>query len=439
MTDIATGGNCCFNHIIGLPQKNGSELPLFDYEKEVYQALRKSKYLWIKKATGLGITEFMLRYIAWLCLKDDNLKGSRICIVTGPRIDLAITLIGRIKNLFPALPFNTKETVGELNGVKIEAYPSHHLDAMRGLTDVALILLDEADFFPPGQQQDARDVSERYIAKSDPYIVMVSTPNAPEGLFEQIEKEPDEECLYHRLYLDYTYGINKIYTKEEIEKAMGSPSFDREYNLKYIGKIGNVFHQKDIERAIAFGRQYDPDVVNPKTPKSLGIDPAFGSSKFAFVLTQMRNERVEVLYADEFERPDFNEMIDKAWQLVTNYNVDKVFTDAANPAIITGLKRVLGEDTDYEAEISYIKKHYSDPVYWMKVVPVSFNSEHKEMLGNTKVFLEKGLVAIHPSFNKLITSLRTAIEQNGVLDKASTSYNDTFDAFRLAMKYYEVA
>jgi hypothetical protein len=36
------------------------------------------------------------------------------------------------------------------------------------------------DFFPPGQQQDARDVSERYIAKSDPWIVMVSTPNAPE-------------------------------------------------------------------------------------------------------------------------------------------------------------------------------------------------------------------------------------------------------------------
>ena len=52
---------------------------------------------------------------------------------------------------------------------------------MRGLPNVSFILLDEADFFPPGQQADARDVSERYIAKSNPYIVMVSTPNAPEG------------------------------------------------------------------------------------------------------------------------------------------------------------------------------------------------------------------------------------------------------------------
>lgn len=66
------------------------------------------------------------------------------------------------------LEFDTRETVLELNGVHIEAYPSHHLDSMRGLPNVSFILLDEADFFPAGQQQDARDVSERYIAKSNP-------------------------------------------------------------------------------------------------------------------------------------------------------------------------------------------------------------------------------------------------------------------------------
>jgi late competence protein required for DNA uptake (superfamily II DNA/RNA helicase) len=106
--------------------------------------------------------------MAWLCLKDNALSGSQMCIVTGPRIDLAIALIERMKKLFSdkgLIPFDTKETEVELNGVKIEAFPSHHLDAMRGLPNVSFILLDEADFFPPGQQQDARDVSERYIAK----------------------------------------------------------------------------------------------------------------------------------------------------------------------------------------------------------------------------------------------------------------------------------
>jgi late competence protein required for DNA uptake (superfamily II DNA/RNA helicase) len=107
----------------------------------------------------------MLRYMAWLCLKDDKLTGSQMCIVTGPRIDLAITLIDRLKRLFTdkglVSRFSNKETVLDLNGVRIEAFPSHHLDSMRGLPIVSFILLDEADFFPPGQQQDARDVSER--------------------------------------------------------------------------------------------------------------------------------------------------------------------------------------------------------------------------------------------------------------------------------------
>jgi hypothetical protein len=114
--------------------------------------------------------------------------------------------------------------------------------------------LDEADFFPVGQQQDARDVSERYIAKSNPYIVMVSTPNARDDLFERIEEEAEDVCLYRRIFLDYTYGIGKIYTAEEIDKAKQSSSFEREYNLKYLGIIGNVFHTKDIESAIEKGR-----------------------------------------------------------------------------------------------------------------------------------------------------------------------------------------
>jgi late competence protein required for DNA uptake (superfamily II DNA/RNA helicase) len=215
--------------------------PLYDYQQIIFDSLvaqNNNKHLWIKKATALGKSEFMLRFMAWLCLKDNSLSRSQMCIVTGPRIDLAIALIDRMKKLFASSKgvtvFDTKETVIELNGVKIEAFASHHLDAMRGLPNVSFILLDEADFFPPGQQQDARDVSERYIAKSNPYIVMVSTPNAPDGLFERIEKESEDVCLYKSIFLDYTYGIGKIYTAEEIEKAKASPSFEREYNLKYL-------------------------------------------------------------------------------------------------------------------------------------------------------------------------------------------------------------
>jgi hypothetical protein len=56
-----------FNHFIGLPLKNGHPMPLFDYEQQLFDALQTNKHVWIKKATGLGVTEFMQQYMAWSC------------------------------------------------------------------------------------------------------------------------------------------------------------------------------------------------------------------------------------------------------------------------------------------------------------------------------------------------------------------------------------
>ena len=195
-----TDGQCCFNHVCGLPKKGKREFPLFDYEKELYDSLLfsiannphnhkfKNKHLWVKKATGLGVTEFMLRIMAWLATSSDNYRDSQMCIVTGPNIDLATKLIKRLKTIFEpklGLYFKDKETVLNLNGCSIEAYPSNHLDSFRSLTNPKFIFLDEADMFRNGEQEDVRHVSERYIGKSDPYIVMVSTPDRPGGLFYQ--------------------------------------------------------------------------------------------------------------------------------------------------------------------------------------------------------------------------------------------------------------
>jgi hypothetical protein len=73
----------------------------------------------------------------------------------------------------------------------------------------------------------------------------------------------------------------------------------------------------------------------------------------------------------------------------------------------------------------------------MRVEPVNFNQEQKEMLGHCKMSLEKGYIAINPAFDKLITSLRTAVAEENTLDKESMSYADIFDAYRLALKDYK--
>ena len=74
---------------------------------------------------------------------------------------------------------------------------------------------------------------------------------------------------------------------------------------------------------------------------------------------------------------------------------------------------------------------------FMRVLPVNFNQDHKEMLGHCKMLLEQGYIAINPAFDKLIISLRTAVAEENKLDKESTSYCDVFDAYTLALKHYQ--
>jgi hypothetical protein len=61
---------------------------------------------------------------------------------------------------------------------------------------------------------------------------------------------------------------------------------------------------------------------------------------------------------------------------------------------------------------------------------VPFGKEHKHMLAHAKVLMEyrNGYVAIHPRYNKLITALRTAVENSeGMLDKDATSFGEKSD------------
>ena len=78
-------------------------------------------------------------------------------------------------------------------------------------------------------------------------------------------------------------------------------------------------------------------------------------------------------------------------------------------------------------------------IYNMFVVPIHFSKEHRNMLAHTKRLLEyvTGAIAIHPTYNKLITALRTAVEKgDGALDKEATSHDDYFDAFRMSLQYW---
>ena len=192
------------------------------------------------------------------------------------------------------------------------------MDSFRSLTNPAFILLDELDFIRKSEQEDVRHVTERYVGKSDPYIVLVSTPNCPGSLMENIMKEPESSCIYKRLFMDYHYGINKIYSAADIEKARMSPSLERQYYLKFSGKIGNLLSQKVIDYSIMLGEQFKDEPINPYAIHSLGCDPAWGSSAFGLVLTEHIPERdlIRVIYCEQFDNhPNIQDMIDRIFEI----------------------------------------------------------------------------------------------------------------------------
>jgi hypothetical protein len=469
--DRITKGECCFNHIISLPKKDGKEYPMFEYEKLLYKALLepgylnsnpklrssdpnnimypfKEKHIWCKKAAGLGISTFFLRLMAWLCLYNDDYRDSQMVIVTGPNIDLAIKLIKRMKAMFVdklGVTFDSKETVLQLNGCSIEAYPSNHIDAFRSLTNPKFIFLDESDYHRKNEQDDVRAVSERYIAKSDPFIVMVSTPNAPGGLFQRIEQEPFDTCIYKKFFLDYLWGVGKIYTNEEIDKAKLSPSFPREYELQYLGLIGNVFSTLSIENCQKI--QYNPDNINPNAKKTFGVDAGFGTSKFAIVVTQFVDGKIQVIFAEEYERPNFQAMINRIWEIKQKCGyISNIYSDAANPEIWESLKREFNEPFNQQymaSQIADCKKYNLHLEDRMIVVPIPFSVEGAHMLQHAKWLMEEtdedgsSLIAIDKRFDKLLTGLRTAVANEYKLQKEETSYDDIVDAFRLALTFYK--
>lgn len=102
--------------------------------------------------------------------------------------------------------------------------------------------------------------------------------------------------------------------------------------------------------------------------------------------------------------------------------------DGSNRAFVNLLKIKFGESLTWDT------KDVSPES--MKVVPVNFGTEHKQLLSHLHVMISKGYVAIPEKHDKLITSLRTAYAKELTLNKEQTSYDDLLDSLRLSLKGY---
>jgi hypothetical protein len=95
------------------------------YESDTKEDYFKNKHLRVLKSTDLGVTEMMLRMIAWLCTKDDHVVNAQICIVTGPNQDIAI------REKFDKLIISLKTAV--VNEYSLDKEATSYNDLLDGL------------------------------------------------------------------------------------------------------------------------------------------------------------------------------------------------------------------------------------------------------------------------------------------------------------------
>jgi hypothetical protein len=176
----------------------------------------------------------------------------------------------------------------------------------------------------------------------------------------------------------------------------------------------------------------------------MGLDPGYGSSPFAIVITQFRDGYIEVLYAEEYDRALQNEIIELVIRLNNKHHIGRILVDASNAGFLSSLKQQIG-DYDYKSYVQndrVITNIYDSRLRQcssnIKVLPVNFGTIHGEMLFHVNTILSARRLRIHPSFTKLITSLRTAqvVNDKWSLDKEQTYYDDILDSFRLSLLNY---
>jgi hypothetical protein len=98
------------------PVEMAYNIPLFDFQAIIFDTVERNQNVWIKKARGIGLTTFILGYLAWKILCSSELDYKSIYIVSGSS-DKSNEKIDRVlkklfEKRFPLLGLESKFTDG---------------------------------------------------------------------------------------------------------------------------------------------------------------------------------------------------------------------------------------------------------------------------------------------------------------------------------------
>ncbi len=372
------------------------------------------------------MTEFVLLWILWKSFTDEWFTGKEAMLITGPNVDLAQDLIRRSK------AFLIKKGLGyvdhgayemEVNGSRIKCYPSNNIHSARGKPKVSVFFGDEAAFFKLRDDSVVRTVGERYIGKSDSWVIWVSTAGEePNGFFYDIMQEAESETIYKRHHYYVEAGLKRdpktktsIFSKEYIDHASEARSFEREYMGVWGKNVGDIFSPEGLEECCQL--EYEWREKDDTNDRVIGLDPGFGSSEFGICVMQKHKGNKAVIFAEAYERGSYIDMVNKIKLISERFVTKRVFCDASWPEGIRDLR----------------------DKYHLNVQAIAFNQYGEKMLNYAANHVDFQKVVIHPKFKKLKSQLMTIkYNSKGGTNKTKQNPFDLGDAFLLSLYYYKM-
>lgn len=291
------------------------------------------------------------------------------------------------------------------------------------------------------------------LANTDGAFIIESPPRGARGnvyeIFEQIQKGESEFSL-HIVRADQAVQaglINAEFLNAERQRlGYLYPQF---YQAEFLESSGNLFLNSSIERAIKLGEQFNPDIdYRQNSIKIITADQGYSTSLFVLLLIEWdrRNRQLRILHGEQHQSPQFDFMINRVLELRKKYgNIINIFYDATSRNEWgMALKTKINEYPNYWP---HVKEKMAESIRRgipiekrMVVVPTIFSTESKlKMSAKLQQILDdpRGLIVISPRFDRLITSLKSAVfDDRGILDKDISLCTDWLDCLFMATNLF---
>jgi hypothetical protein len=232
------------------------------YQQEYYRKVKQHKHFIVNKSTGSGFTTITLLLMLHAALTW-SIQRNQFAYLNGLNMKEGSESLGYLKNMIeeehPELIKESKvDRLTLINDKYFKVYPADHVDAIRGQRDIQFIAVDEAAFFEArvARHINIRRAIERYIPKTDPWIVWYSTPNGPSGVFYEIWQEATNATTvpnpldYDYMIVPYTAALPILGTEYIARMQKEKPmTFDQEFNCKFLAPVNAATPIDWIDRA----------------------------------------------------------------------------------------------------------------------------------------------------------------------------------------------